>query len=45
MPRDLTPEDVELILMNEDWIRYISWDFYVTDEKGTAQVGHNLRRP
>jgi hypothetical protein len=38
MPRDLTPEDVELILMNEDWIRYVSWDFYVSDEKGRRKL-------
>jgi hypothetical protein len=24
--------------MNEDWIRYVSWDFYVTDKKGRRKL-------
>ena len=43
MARDLTPDEVKILLMNEDWKRYVSWDFYATDEKGSAQVGHNLK--
>jgi hypothetical protein len=38
MPRDLTPEEIDLMLMNEDWLRYMSWDFYVTDEKGRRKL-------
>jgi hypothetical protein len=38
MARDLTPDEVKLMLMNEDWIRYVSWDFYVTDEKGRRKL-------
>jgi hypothetical protein len=38
MPRELTPEEIDLMIMNEDWIRYVSWDFYVTDEKGRRKL-------
>jgi hypothetical protein len=38
MPRELTPEEIDLMLMNEDWLRYMSWDFYVTDKKGRRKL-------
>jgi hypothetical protein len=38
MPRELTPEEIDLMIMNEDWLRYVSWDFYVTDEKGRRKL-------
>ncbi len=38
MPRELTPKEIDLMIMNEDWIRYVSWDFYVTDEKGRRKL-------
>jgi len=27
-----------LDIINEDWIRYVSWDFYVDDEKGRRKL-------
>jgi hypothetical protein len=38
MPRELTPEEIDLMIMNEDWLRYVSWDFYVTDKKGRRKL-------
>jgi hypothetical protein len=38
MPRELTPEEIDLMIMNEDRLRYVSWDFYVTDEKGRRKL-------
>jgi hypothetical protein len=43
MPRELTPEEIDLMIMNEDWLRYVSWDFYVTDEKGRRKLVTTLK--